>query len=427
MEKKDFDEEEFIDEEEIVDEDEELDDDEFVDDEEIEEDEEDITPKKKDSKKAPKKKMKKGAKVAIITSSVVVAIVAIALVAIIVVLPLFGINLLAKSKSGELVDSIDFSAKLTGYSKNPNSVESKTKILNALTYDEAYMATLYASANSTNTNLVAAQMMYAATKNIATAYQYSYFKNQIGTTNIGSNQGTLIVQRMRRQNQTIKDDTTLKLPYNHNFGSLEAAFVTGEGKDAIRYVKDNKIYRIVSKTIDYDEKTGFLTCDDWKRSSKNYGGDDKPQNSANLTEARFNYISLVKDMKYIEDYGKEQDIADISQPKAVFKNDTAKIQDKGEYYEISVSVDSDVIDADAESAYMFEKDNSATGVHIEKCEIIYQIWKCGLPKAYQVDETWSGTIKVYAGSANAKSECKYSYTDDDCNDDSKTNAIWKSL
>ena len=270
-------------------------------------------------------------------------------------------------------------------------------------------------------------MMYASIKNIATAYQYSYFKNQIGTTAIGSKSGTLIVQRLRRQNQTIKDDTTLKLPYNHNFGALESAFVTGEGKTALRYVKNGHIYRIVSKTIDYDEKSGFLTCNDWKASNDRYGDPDTPANSANLTEARFNYISFVKDMKYIDDYGSEQDHADITKPKAVFKKSSAKITDKGDYYEIYVEVDSDVIDNDADSMYMFDKDNSASGVHIAKCNITYQIWKCGLPKAYVVDETWSGKIKVYSGEANAKSECKYSYTDEDCNDDSKTEAIWKAL
>ena len=428
MKKKDFEEEEFLDEDEFIDEDEELDDEEFIEDEEFDEDEEEeVAPKKKAPKKAPKKKMKKGAKVAIITSSVVVAVVAIALVAILVVLPLFGINLLAKSKSGELAESVDFSAKLSGYTQNPKNVTAKTNILGALTYDEAYMAELYAS--SKDKNLVAAQMMYAATKNIATAYQYSYFKTQVGTTNIGKNSGTLIVQRLRRQNQDVKDDTTLKLPYNHNFGTVEAMVVTGEGKTAIRYVKNGHIYRIESSSIDYDETTGFLTCDSWKKhtSDGKYGDPDTPQNSANLTEARFNYISLVKDMKYIENYGEESDHADITQPKAVFKKDSAKIEDKGEYYEITVEVDSDVVDNDEESAYMFEKDNTATGVHISKCNITYQIWKCGLPKAYVVDETWSGKIKVYSGEANAQTECKYSYTDDDCNDDSATNAIWKSL
>ena len=100
---------------------------------------------------------------------------------------------------------------------------------------------------------------------------------------------------------------------------------------------------------------------------------------------------------------------------------------KGDYYEIYVEVDSDVIDNDADSMYMFDKDNSASGVHIAKCNITYQIWKCGLPKAYVIDETWSGKIKVYSGEANAKTECKYSYTDKDCNDDSKTEAIWRAL
>ncbi len=431
MKKKDIQNEE-LDEEIIDDEEELLDDDEVLDDEEIDEDEEIIddeeeveeAPKKK-AKKNGKKPMKKSTKIAIISSSAAVGVIAIVLVVLFAILPLLGINLFAKAKGGDLADSIDFSVKLTGYQENPNSVTAKTKILNALKYNEEDMAELYNS--SLDKNLIAAQMLYAATKNIATAYQYSYFKSQVGTTNIGSKSGTLIVQRMRRQNQEIKDDTTLKLPYNHNFGAIEATVVTGEGKTAIRYVKNNKIYRIISKTIDYDPKTGFLTCDDWKASNDRYGNADTPANSANLTEARFNYISLVKDMKYIDDYGSEQDHADITKPKAVFKKDTAKITDKGDYYEIYVEVDSDVVDNDAETAYMFEKDNTATGVHIAKCNITYQIWKCGLPKAYVIDETWSGKIKVYSGEANAKSECKYSYTDKDCNDDSKTEAIWKAL
>ena len=156
----------------------------------------------------------------IISSSVAVALVAIVLVALFVVLPIFGINLLAKAKSGDLADSIDFSVKLSGYKENPENVTASTQILSHLTYDKDYMEKRFNS--SIDKNLIAAQMMYAATKNIATAYQYSYFKHQLGTTQIGSKEGTLIVQRMRRQNQTIKDDTTLKLPYNHNFNSLIA-------------------------------------------------------------------------------------------------------------------------------------------------------------------------------------------------------------
>ena len=433
MKKKDYKEEE-LDDEIIEDEveSEEVDDDIVDEDDAVIEDEEDDGFVDEDEEfvddevvKAPKKKkLSKKAKIAIISSSAGVAVVALVLIALFVILPAVGLNLFAKAKGGEIADSVDFSQKLTGYQTNPNNVTSKTQILNALEYDKDYMASLFNS--SKDKNLIAAQMMFASYANIASAHQYSYFKTQIGTTNLGDKSGTLIVQRMRRQNQQFKDDTTLKLPYNHNFSGMEAAGVTGEGKTAIRYVKNGAIYRIVSKAIDYDEDTGFLYCEDWGRGN-NWGDEETVSESANIKEARINYLSLVDGMSP----NNSDDKMDITKPKAIFKKDTATIEDKGDYYEIHVEVDSDVADNDAETMAYFNEDNSASGAHIEKCEITFQIWKCGLPKAYVVDEIWSGKIsavvKTYQGKAEAKSEAKYSYTDEDCNDDSVTEAIWRDL
>ncbi len=415
---------EILDEEEFIDEDEEvIDDEEVLDDEDFEEDEEDEKPSKKAKapKKAKKGKMKKGTKIAIITSSVVAGVAAIVLVALFVILPMLGFNLFAKSQSGDVADSIDFSKKVAGYKINPTASESKTKIQAALVFDADDLEDLYNS--SKDKNLIAAQMMFAATKNLATAHQYSYFKNQIGTTNLGDKSGTLIVQRMRRQNQEIKDDTTLKLPYNHNFGALEVAAVSGEGKVAIRYIKDEAIYRIKSSSITYDSKTGFLSCDKWAKGP-NWGKGETTADSANIKEARINYLSLVDGMT--NDYDADTN-ADITSPKAIFKKSSAKIEDKGDYYQIYVEVDPSVANSDADTMSYFNEDNGTSTASISKCEITYQIWKCGLPKEYKIDETWSGKIQVYQGEANAKSECKYSYKDADCNDDSVTEAIWRAL
>ena len=138
-----------------------------------------------------------------------------------------------------------------------------------------------------------------------------------------------------------------------------------------------------------------------------------------------NYLSLVDGMNLDNTYDMEK--MDITKPKAIFKKDSAKIEDKGEYYEIYVEVDSAFADADEDTMAFFNEDNSASGAHIAKCNITYQIWKCGLPKAYVVDETWSGKISAYKGEATAKTDCKYSYSDKDCRDDSATKAIRDSV
>ena len=106
---------------------------------------------------------------------------------------------------------------------------------------------------------------------------------------------------------------------------------------------------------------------------------------------------------------------------------TTKIQDKGDYYEIYVEADSDVASKDVDTLKFFKEDNGATNATISKCNITIQIWKCGLIKEMYIDEEWSGKISAFSGVAQAKSKVLYSYTDEDCNDDSKTEAIWKSL
>ena len=420
LENEELDDEILEDEEEFIDEDEELldEEEEFDDEEEIED--EKPTKKQKSAKKS-KGKLSKKAKI-IISTSTVVGVIAIALVALFVILPVLGINLFAKSKTGGIIDpdDFDFSLKLSGYEKNPTEVKASTKLLASLTYDEDDMAAFYNS--SKDKNLVAAQMIFASYVNISTSYQYSFFKYQVGTTNLEENTGTLIYERMRRQNQEIKDDTTLKLPINHNFNSVAVAGVTGEGKTAIRYIKDNAIYRINSKSITYDEKTGLLSCDSWSKG-KDYGKYEEVAWSANVTESRANYLSLVDGMVYDGDTAD----MDINKPKAIFKKSSAKIQDKGTYYEIYVEADSSVASNDSATKEYFKQDNGATGATISKCNMTVQIWKCGLLKEMTVDEEWSGKISVFAGVAESKSKVKYSYTDEDCNDDSKTEAIWKAL
>ena len=104
-----------------------------------------------------------------------------------------------------------------------------------------------------------------------------------------------------------------------------------------------------------------------------------------------------------------------------------QIQDKGDYYEIFVETDSDFASKDSATKEFFKEDNGATGATISKCDITIQIWKCGLIKQMFIDEEWSGKIKIYSGTAKAQSKVVYSYTDEDCNDDSKTEAIWRAL
>ena len=365
--------------------------------------------------------MKKGTKIAIISSSAFVGVVAIVLVLLFAVLPAIGINLFAKGQEGEVKDSVDFTQKVADYAKAPSASTSQSDIMKALVYNESTMSTLYSSTK--DKNLIAAQMMFASYVNLANAHQYSYFSNKIGTTDLGDKSGTLVVQRMRRQTKEIKDDTTFKLPINHNFGGVEVFAVSGENKTAIRYVKNGKLYKITSVKLAYDEKTGFISCTKWKKDSKKFGTAEKVSDSANVTETRINYLSLVEGMVY---EGATTDMK-FDKPKAIFKKDTAKIEDKGEYYEIYVEVDSDVADNDSATKTFFDKDNGATGVHISKCIITFQLWKCGLPKAYTVDETWSGKISGFSGEANAKTDCKYSYSDKDCTDDSITLAIKDSV
>lgn len=414
---------EIIEEEVLAEEDEEVLDDEPIldDEEEIEEEIEEELPKKKaKSTKPGKKPMKKGAKIAIITSSSVIAVAAIAVILIVFVLPL-----IMPSQTATLKE-VDFSTLVPGYEKAPEESGSSTEILDAIYYKAPAMEAYYNSATADNKNLVAAQMIFAAYKNIATAYQYSYFANKVGTTELNGG-GTLVEQRLRRQNQTQKDDTTLKLPINHHFNTFYVLAVTGEKKNSIRYIKDGKIYRIKSMEIAYNEETGLLECSKWKANKDaKWANDDPVSGSANITEARLNYLSLVKNMRLLND-GETDDIMDITQPKAIFKKNSARIEDKGDYYEIYVETDSKFASSDSDTLGYFKEDNGATDVTISKCIITMQIWKCGLPKSVDTEEKWSGNIEGFSGDANVTSQRRYSYDDTDCNDMSVTDAIWKSV
>lgn len=261
------------------------------------------------------------------------------------------------------------------------------------------------------------QIMNAAEYNESFVNRYTYFNYTKGTTTIKDKSGTLIYQRLRKQNSNSKDDTTLKLPVNHNFGSVEVAFVRNA---ALRYnPAGNTYYRMQADgdKIKYDEKTGLLSVDnaDWKKHSAFGSSGTISPGEHNLEDAK----------KTCANWNCE----------GIVTADSAKIEKKttenGDvYYELTFEIDKDVANANSTTIARLEQDNSGKNMSVNYIKAKVQVWECGLLKYYSTDESWNGKIGKailwYEGSAQSVSNVFYSYSERD-NDMSNSESIKNGL
>lgn len=301
---------------------------------------------------------------------------------------------------------VDYSAALNDYLKYPD--EANVTSMQAV---ERNVADIYADASLTDAEKVA-QIMDRATYNEIECEYFAYFVDKVGTTNLGNNSGTLLYQRLRRQSDTLKDDTTIKLPVNHNFDALASSSVTAAD---IRYVKDGKYFRMDcgSSDMTYDSKTGLVVGSNWKKQSRgNWNKTENAADSRSYDEARKTVINWSAEGIV--------DSENITIQSKVDEN-TGKV-----YYELSFSIDVDVANADSTTIDRLENDNGGSGMKFEYCKFKVQIWDCGLAKYYEIDESWSGTIVMYSGSAQSVTKVVFSYSEADM-DDSASLAIRDSI
>ena len=261
------------------------------------------------------------------------------------------------------------------------------------------------------------QIMNAAEYNEAFVNRYTYFNYTKGTTTIKDKSGTLIYQRLRKQNSNAKDDMTLKLPVNHNFGYTEVMFVRNA---ALRYnPAGNTYYRMEAdgEDIQYDEESGLLSVDNsaWKKHSQFGSTGTISPGEHNLEDAK----------KTCANWNCE----------GIVISDTAKIEkkktDNGDvYYELTFEIDVDIANADKTTIDRLEQDNSGKNMSINYIKAKVQIWECGLLKYYTTDESWNGKIGAaiiwYEGSAQSVSNVFYSYSERD-NDMSNSESIKNGL
>ena len=301
---------------------------------------------------------------------------------------------------------VDYSAVLNDYLEYPD--EANVTSMQAV---DRNVADIYADASLTDAEKVA-QIMDRATYNEMECEYFAYFVDKVGTTNLGNNSGTLLYQRLRRQSDTLKDDTTIKLPVNHNFDAMASSFVTAAD---IRYVKDGKYFRMDCSASDmsYDSKTGLVVGSNWKKQSR--GNWNKTENAADSRS-----------------YDEARKIAINWSAEGIVDSENITIQSKVDentgkvYYELSFSIDVDVANADSTTIDRLENDNGGSGMKFEYCKFKVQIWDCGLAKYYEIDESWSGTIVMYSGSAQSVTKVVFSYSEADM-DDSASLAIRDSI
>ncbi|MDE6472310.1 MAG: hypothetical protein K2L52_04715 [Clostridia bacterium] len=305
---------------------------------------------------------------------------------------------------------IDYSTVLADYLKYPDATNVAS--MNSISRN---VAEILADDSLSDSEKIASAMYRSIYNEIDCEY-FAYFIDRVGETKLNNNHGQLVYQRLRRQSDKIKDDWTLKLPVNHNF-IAEAMFVTSAD---IRYVTGGKYYRMSNKSdIVYNEKTGLLEVETWKKQkSSNWNRDENAKDSRSYAEARKTCINW--------------------KVEGIVKSEGAKIESKtddngNKYYELTFSID--VAKANADNASfddkktenstigMLENDNGGKGMKYEYCDLVVQIWECGLAKQYYVNESWSGTIQsVYKGSAQSVSKIVFSYSMAD-QDDSVTASI----
>ena len=398
-------------EDEILDEEFEEEIDDIEDFDEVEEDyelEEDVKPSKKaskKSKKSSKKKLSKGKKAAI-AISVIAGIALIAVLAVFVIMPL-----LSPSQTGEVKEVIDFSLELADYTKAPSSA-----VTSSVTYD---VASILNDSSKSNAYKAAAAVLFT-TGNEIFVNQYAFFRYQVGTTNLGSNYGTLIVERIRRETTDVKYDTTLKLPINHNFNT---AFVGQVQSANIRYAHYNVYHRMDSALSDmkYNEETGLIEVAKWKKQdSKNWNKQNSGTNNT-LSE----YVDMQKIALNVGSLGDTIALSTVKDD--LINASTVTIEHLDGYYKIYFEADIEKANADSETTSKLDKDNGGSGIKYEYCKVTIEIWDCGLTKSYVIDEKWAGTVILFKGSADSVSNIKYSYTDKDCTDFSYPDSLIEQI
>ncbi|MDE5756809.1 MAG: hypothetical protein K2I23_06945 [Clostridia bacterium] len=309
--------------------------------------------------------------------------------------------------SGQNVDKltdIKYETILADYLEYPDAANLAS--MNAISRN---VAEILADESLSTADRIAAAM-YRSTYNEIDCEYFAYFIDRSGETKMNSNHGQLIYQRLRRQSDSVKDDWTLKLPINHNFDLIAQNTLTTA---AIRYVKDGKYYRMSNNSdIVYNTETGLLEVEQWKKeSNKNWNRDEDAKSSRSYKEARKTCINW--------------------KIEGIVKSEGAKIESKADdngnkYFELTFSIDVDKANAD-NAAYdekkdenstigMLENDNGGKNMTYEYCNLVVQIWDCGLAKQYSVSESWKGTIVAYSGSAQCESTIVFSYSMADQND-----------
>ena len=329
------------------------------------------------------------------------------------------------SQKGDIVYDVDYSQVLKYYELAPDAVNvaSMESQRDGAKVEPVNITEIYQDYQDGNLSIsdAIAQMVDGATYNEIACDHFAYFTNKIGSTKLGSNEGSLIYQRLRKQNDLIKDDTTIKLPVNHNFDAIASTTVTAAD---IRYVSEGKYKRMntANKNIKYNFTTGILEVGQWKKESAgNWNKDEDAKGSRSYSEARKSVINW-----------EMNGIVSAEGAKIELKQD-----DKGNaYYELTFSIDVDVANADksdkddknnpTHTINRLENDNGGSNMKFEYCNMVVQIWECGLAKRYDIDESWSGKIVAYSGSAQSKQVTVFSYAMDDM-DSSKTDAIYKSI
>ena len=241
------------------------------------------------------------------------------------------------------------------------------------------------------------KIMSATEQNEIKVERFAYFQYKVGSTDLGSNHGTLIYQRHRMQDQEVKDDTTLKRAVNHNFDQI-ALFTVQSAID--RFVYDGAYYRMETDAdnIIYNEATGLLTIDPnakWKRGDR-FGSSETVASSQNLDETKKTCINWDCENIVLEESAK---ITQKSNP------------DGATYYELSFTINLNVANTDSKTIERLEQDNGGSGMALEKMEIRAEVWECGLMKFYETEETWSGTMVIYSGAADTHTYTWYSYSE----------------
>lgn len=313
------------------------------------------------------------------------------------------------SQNGEIVD-VDFGTVLKDYLVYPDAVNVDS-IENGR--DGAKESPVDVSAIYENESLGTAdkiaKMVYGATINEIACDHFAYFTHKVGSTNLGSNQGTLVYQRLRRQSDEIKDDITIKLPVNHNFNSIAANFVTSAD---IRYIAEGLYSRMNNDSpITYNFKTGLLEVKDWKiQKRSNWNSPQEASGSRSYDEAKKADINWTAN-----------DIVSEEGAKIEVKEEGGK-----KYYELTFSIDVEVANNDKLTIEWLENDNGGSNMKYEYCRMTVQIWECGLAKRYDIEESWNGKIQMFSGAAQNKQITVFSYSEADM-DYSQSKKIKDSL